>query len=715
MATEDRGDKIMFSDFQLIQSQWDRFRFYCDNGHADFVTRSRRNYRYYAGDGGQWADDDRLYMEGVQGRKCIERNGILPAVERAVGEQIATRADVAYKPSKGLATQEVAKDLTKLAMHVLDKNSYHRLEKQLYKDGLIKKRGFLRVRMDFSGNLNGEVEIKNVNPEMVVLSPYADQYDPRSWPDVMTISWLSLDEIEGLYGAEARMRADKAHAEYTEDSWAREFTHINTLDERQGFGNGAGNIYHFRTQDTGETRLRVIDRQYHKMSLCLHYVDPKTGDTKPVPENTTLMQAREYATLNGLVLQKINAKRVYWTATTRFAVLHDDWSPYETFDIIPFFYLFDYGHTLSMVDNAISPQELENKSLSALIHYMTSIANSGWKVKKGALTNMTTADLAEKGMKTGLVLELDDMSGAEKIQPNNFPTGMDRLAQIGSDGIKTCTGMSDAEQGYDSPEVSGIALRSKQYQAKLILADPHDNLAFTRSLLARKLIELFQRFFTNERMFKIIGQDDKGNTTEEELVINRVDELGQIVNDITLGEYEVTVSTQPVAATFADTQFQQLMDMMTAGIAIPPDVIVLASNLANKQQLAERMSNPDDNGAAAAQLKLLEAKIRDLMAAAGVKEEQRNKLVADKTNTNIQAMFGAVNAGKVLALTPGVAPLADELMLSAGFEDHNLPPIIPQGITALPGPVPPVPQNTSPNYPPQADHGYDAGIEGGGA
>ncbi len=714
MASEDRGDKLVFSDFQLIQVQWDRFRFYCDNGHTEYVAKARRNYRYYAGDGGQWNDDDRSYMESVQGRKCIERNGILPAVETAVGEQIATRADIAYKPAKGQATANIAKDLTKLAMHILDRTGYHRVEKQMYKDGLIKKRGFIRARMDFNGNLNGEIDIRNVNPETVVLSPYADQYDPATWPDVLTISWLSLDEIEGMYGREARMAADKAHSEYTEDSWGREFAHMNELDGRQGFGKATGNVYHFRSQDSGEVRLRVIERQYYKMSLCLHYVDPKTGDTEPVPDQTPLVQAREFAAMNGLVLQKLNAKRVYWMVTTRFAVLHNDWSPYKTFDIIPYFWLFDYGHCLAMVDNAISPQELENKSLSAAIHYQTSVSNSGWKVKKGSLKNMTTADLGEKGMKTGIVLELDNVEDAVKIQPNTYPTGMDRLSQVGAEGIKSVTGMSDAEQGNNSPEVSGVAINAKQFQSKLILADAHDNMSFTRTLLARKLMELFQRFFTNERMFKIIGTDDRGNDKEEELIINQVDELGQIINDITLGEYEVVVTSQPLASTFADTQFQQLLEMQKAGMPIPADVIVLASNLSNKQQLADRLSNPDDNGAAAAQLKLLEARIKDIMAGVDLKAEQRNKLVADKTNTNIQGMFGAVNAAKVLAMTPGAAPLADELMLSAGFEDHNAAPVIPQQVPQLPISTP-VPQNTSPNFPPQADHGYSTGIEGGGA
>lgn len=704
-------------DAQLAQEQWCRFLFYLDNGHADFVEDVNRNYRYWRGNGGQWADDDREYMESVQGRKCIENNEILPAVQTAVGEQIATRTTLAFKPKKNGATEETASALTKLAMHVLAENGYPRKEKQLWKNGLIKRRGYLQVRMNYEKNLRGEISIMDRDPRCIMPDLFSESYDPKDWSEVISFSWLSLDQIEGFYGPEARQKVEKTHQFYSDNPILDELNSRNQLDNRVGFATG-GTYQQFEYAEAGERRYRIIDRQFYRYTMALHYVDPKTGDIEMVPTGKSIEEARTFAADNGYVLQRLNAKRIHWRVTTRFTTIHNDWSPYETFDIIPFFYLFDYGDTLSMVDNAIGPQDLENKALTSYLHIVNTTSNSGWKVPKkdtkSALTNMTTDDLRNQGMKTGLVMEYDVEIGVpEKITSNHVPDGIDRLIDRGSKGIERTTGMSAAEQGLDSPEISGIAVGRKQHQAKLQLGDPLDNLAFTRVLLGRKIVELAQNFMTEERIYKITGTDDYGRDKEEDLAINHVDPTGRIINDITVGEYEVDVSEQPMAATFEDTQFRQLMEMRESGVAIPDDEVVRRSNLTNKHDLADRLANPGDGGVTAVQQQMLLKKIEEIAANIELTKAKRQKEIASATNTNIQAMFGATNAGKVIAMTPGVAPLADELMLSAGFEDHNAAPVIPQNTPKIEYVPADVPKNTSPNFPPQADRGVTAGIESG--
>ena len=77
----------------------------------------------------------------------------------------------------------------------------------------------------------------------------------------------------------------------------------------------------------------------------------------------------------------------------------------------------------------------------------------------------------------------------------------------------------------------------------------------------------------------------------------------------------------------------------------------------------------------------------------------------------IQAIFGAVHAAQILAMVQGAAPLADELLLSSGFTDAQIPEVIskPGDLTALPAEQ----QNTHPNFPPSATKGVDTGIETG--
>lgn len=702
------------SEFEIAQEELQRFWFACRNGHEYYVRRNRRNYRYFHGDGGQWTDADREYMESVQGRKCFEINLTKQAVLTAVGEQIATREDLAFKPKKGRASSETATVWSKLAKHFLDQNDFHDLETSVFESGLIAERGFYDIRMCFDGNLNGEIKITEVDPITVIPDIFSTQYDPKDWPGVTRFMWLTLDEIAGMYGPEARDKARKDWENYRDRPLTDEFPVENASDANQGFGASPGGYYQWWDKETGELRLRVIERQYYKREMTLHFIDMSTGDTDMVPRDMDLQKARQFAAENGLLLQKMEGNVLYWRVVTATSVLFDERSPYRTPTLIPFFYLFNKGRTGCMVTDAISPQDLLNKSVSATTHYLTSVANSGWIVKRSALTNMKTEDLKNVGMKTGIVIEVDEINNIQKIQPNTFPAGMDRLSERGEAWIKAATGMSDAEQGLDSPEVSGVAIGMKQFQSKLQLAKPLSNLQLTRKLVGRKILELGQQFLTNERVYKITGTDDYGRPQEETLVINQVDQFGNVLNDITVGEYEVEVSTQPTAATYEESQFKQLGEMREKmRVAIPDDEIVRRSNISNKHDLADRIANPQDNGVQQAQVALLEKQLEELSANIELLKARRQKEIAAATNTNIQAMFGATNAGKVIALTPGVAPLADELMLSAGFEDHNKPPVIPQDVPRLARIDPVSPENTSPNFPPQADRGVTAGIESG--
>jgi hypothetical protein len=721
MADDSGSSTLAIDEIHVAGEEWDRFQHRLDIGHADYVEVVRRNYRYWRGDGGQWADDDRKYMESVQGRKCIEINGIKPAVQTAVGEQVSTRVDMSFAPAKGEASAETAKTLNKLVKQILNMNGYQRREKQVYRDGLIKRRGYFDVRMGFDTNIEGEVNIVNVDPITVIPDPYASGYDPAEWSEFTRFDWLSLDKIEGMYGHEARMKAESHSQAYHDNPYSDLFASQNKIDERFGFGSEGMGYVEFERNTAGERMLRVVERQFFKYSLALCYIDPKSGDVEAVAAHEPLAASKAYAAKNNLLLQKRNVKRVWWRVCTRFAVIYDDWSPYRSFTLIPFFYLFDYGDSMSMVDDAIGPQDLQNKALSSELHILTSTSNSGWEVPhtgaKSSLVGMTSRDLKDKGMKTGLILDYDTTVGKPtKIQPNTLPVGMDRLADRGEAYIKTTTGMSDAEQGLNSPEVSGIAIQSKQFQSKLQQADPHDNMAHTRTLLARKLLELIQDFYTAERIFKVTGKDKAtGKETDETFTINQVDDYGNILNDMTVGSYEVAVSSKPVSSTYEETEFRQALAMRAEGILIPDADIIRLSNFDDKYELAERMSNPQDGGVGAAQAAVVKAQEAKIVAETALLEARRKKELAGATNTNIQAAFGATNAARTIATIPGIAPLADELLLSAGYQDANGGELIPQPQAPAPAAIAsPVPTtNTSPNFPPQADSGITNGIEGG--
>jgi hypothetical protein len=210
-------------------------------------------------------------------------------------------------------------------------------------------------------------------------------------------------------------------------------------------------------------------------------------------------------------------------------------------------------------------------------------------VESGSLVGMTADDLEEHGAETGLVIEYARGTNAPaKIQANQIPTGLDRIAQKAALNIKTISGINDSMMGTDSAEVSGVAIQAKQNRGAVMIQVPLDNLAKTRQYLAEKILNLIQTFYTEERVVQVTKDDDPLQPREP-MVLNFETPEGDIINNLTLGEYDVIVSSAPARDSFDETQFAEALSLRQAGVAIPDDAIVGYSHLMKKEELAKRI------------------------------------------------------------------------------------------------------------------------------
>lgn len=705
------NNKPLTDDYQIATQMRSWYEDARDRGHKTYIAAARECERMYT-PGEHWTDAEKDYFESV-GRVPIEVNGIFNGINTIIGEQIYTRVDVTCRPKKAPANQETAEILSKLFLHIKDQTNFSNIETIVSTDGAIRKRGFYDVRMMFDENMRGEINIEDVDPFDVLPDPDAQSYSPAKWRRVQRTRWLSLDEIEGLYGVEVRRKAEeRATRDYT--PWGVDEATEGNTETRNSFGDQSkANVYQDYYADiAGQKSVRVIETQHRKMNLQLFFVGEE-GDLRPVPSHLTKQQAQEFATLNNLQLTKQNKTRVRWTVTTYDTVLMDEWSPYDEFTIIPYFPFFNRGKTIGMVDNAIGAQRLLDGSLTSYLHIVKSTANSGWINEEDSLVDTTKEDLEDTGNKTGLVLTVKaGKRFPEKIQPNQIPTGMDRLIDRGEQFIKNTIGVSDAEQGQESPEVSGVAIQAKVFQGKLQRALPMDNLALTRLMVFSTVLKRIQEYYTEQRIIKIAGKDTSGNATEEEVVINQMTPEGQILNDVTLGEYEIVLDVVPTGASFEAQEFQQLLKMREIGItSIPDEQYILKSNITDKREVLKAIqANQQVDPLMELKVKELEAKIEKILA-------EVRKVDAEATVSAIEGQYSAVQTAQALVVTPGAATVADSLLKSAGYTDHDAPPIIPQGVPAGLTAMPEVQQNTSPMFPPripEPDLGMMQGIEGGG-
>ena len=571
---------------EISRTQWARYERARDNGHLDYIWMAKKCDEYYRGD--QWDDEDAAALE-AEGRPALTINTILPTVNTILGEQSTRRADIQFKPRRN-GDSAVAHTLTKLYMQIADNNKLDWVEQQVFADGLIMDgRGYFDVRMDFSDHVEGEIRITAKDPLDILIDPDAKDADPKTWNEVFETKWMTLDEISELYGkkkAERLLFVAENGMSFGPDSVEYQETRFgDTQTNDDYFGAGVPGDEEYRNVKA----LRVVERQHKKLTRVTFFVDPNTGDQRQAPDAWSEAKVKKFAKQHQLSLMSKVVRKVRWTVTCDKVVLHDDWSPYNDFTIIPFFCYFRRGRPFGVVRNLLSPQEQLNKIASQELHIVNTTANSGWMVESGSLVGMTADDLEEHGAETGLVLEYQrGTTPPQKIQPNQIPTGLDRIAQKAAANIKTISGVNDSMLGTDSAEVSGIAIQAKQNRGAIMIQVPLDNLRKTRQYLAEKILNLIQTFYTEERVIQVTNEDDPLKPREE-MIINAMTPEGTVINNLMVGEYDVIVATAPARDSFDETQFAEALSLRQVGVMIPDDAIIEYSHLARKGELATRI------------------------------------------------------------------------------------------------------------------------------
>ena len=574
---------------------WQRYAYCRDNGHLDFVKKAEQCERFFAGD--QWSSEDKTKLAAVK-RPALTINKIKPTVLNILGEQISNRAETSFRPRSG-ASSEVADILSKVFKQISDNNQLDWKRSDMFADGIIGSRGYLDVRLGYNDSQQGEVHITSVNAKNVIVDPDAEEYDPDTWSEVFTTKWLTADDIAVFWGkadADLLRNRDGAMFSYGYDS-------VET--DRDRFGNKHAHQYDGGDYDftNVQRNIRVIERQYRVLDRQQHFLSPETGDMRPVPVEFDRDRIAWFVEKYGFRVGPKIVRRIKWLAMADNVELQHDWSPYKHFTLVPYFPVFRKGNTLGSVESLLDPQELLNKVSSQELHVVNTTANSGYKVKAGALVNMTPAELEEKGAQTGIVIEVagDPDKDVVKITPNSVPTGLDRISYKAEENIKSISGVSDSMQGFDREDVAAKAIQEKKRSGSTNLVKPMDSLARTDYILARNTLDIVQQFYTAERLMTITHDEATGET--ETFAVNQVNPMSreefvasgaegpyqEIVNDLTLGEFGVVVSSVPRRETLEDSQFEQAVSMREMGVALPDSVLVDSSRLIGKKDIIRQM------------------------------------------------------------------------------------------------------------------------------
>lgn len=683
---------------QKARFVYDRYDEMVARGHERYCRHAARLEDFYLGGGLQWDPAARAQLES-EGRPAREVNQCLIAVNTAAGYQIANRVDIGFQPRGRGADEKTAKCVSKVMKQQLDNAGYRFAETDQFLDGLIQQRGYYDLRMSYDDSEYGELSLDPLDPLDVLPDPDARHYDPDRWSDVVITRWLTKFEIEQTYGKDAADEVVARSALYADqDNWGEEHG-----VRRRGFGDmPAGYSSTAAYWGDGEwRRYRMLDRQSNEFVQTLVGRWPG-GDFRSVEglprEHIAWLIER------GVVIMKRRMRRVRWEVVAPEVTIFDQISPYEHMTVIPYFPYFRRGRTIGMLDNAISPQEVLNKFISQFEHIINSTANSGWTGEAGSLANMDDDEFERRANQTGLVLlTKKGREAPKKIEPNEVPQGTLELINLAHNNFRGVTGVDENLTGIAKNDLSGIAIQSRQFAAQQQLAYALDNLRRTRLILARNALSNIQRFMLDERIFHITEMDEYGVERRRELAVNVPDGEGGYLNDLTIGEYDITVNEQPMAVTFDNSNFEQIKAMrLEMGVAIPDSVVLRYSTLPDKEEIARAIAEAKDAPDPEAEAKALVARANARLA--------EQKAVSEA----IRAQYSAIQTAQAITVTPQAASLADQLLRSGGYEDQDAPPIVPElPMAALPPPADSTPQNTHPLSPANPEVGLEDGLSDG--
>ena len=153
-------------------------------------------------------------------------------------------------------------------------------------------------------------------------------------------------------------------------------------------------------------------------------------------------------------------------------------------------------------------------------------------------------------------------------------------------------GISVSQTGFAREDVSGKALKANQSAGSTSFAPLFDNLSRSDNLLGHRVLNLIQTFYTEPRLMHIVGT--KPGQEDEAIVVNEVTAEGKILNDLSLGEYEVVVTNEPDRDSFEESQFEHAMELRKdLGIQIPDAYMIRYSKLRDKEELLAAIDPTD--------------------------------------------------------------------------------------------------------------------------
>jgi biotin carboxyl carrier protein len=299
-----------------------------------------------------------------------------------------------------------------------------------------------------------------------------------------------------------------------------------------------------------------------------------------MPKQDAMLEAGIYEVSRRITVKK----QIKWVKLTGMQILEKrDWAG-KYIPVVPV-----YGQQL-IVDSkkkkfgltrmAKDPQRMYNFWSTALTESVALAPKAKWLLAEGQ-DEGHEEEWAQANIKSMPVLRYKqtDSEGREaplpqRLQPEAPPMGIVTALEGLNQDLMAVVGIYDPSM-LPQGNQSGKAIQGQQQQADMTNYHYYDNLTRSIKQTGRIILDLIPTVYDRERVLRIIGDDGKGEIVNvNERTVNEIG-VETILNDVTVGEYDVTMETGPGY----NSKRQEAVDSMISMMGVDPDLMKQAGDL----------------------------------------------------------------------------------------------------------------------------------------
>lgn len=574
--SKSKNGKETLSDRELLVQldEWIR----TDLDHPTWVSwreNALKCFQYKEND--QWTKEELAGLE-KRGQPPTVNNQISVTINRLVGQFVKIKTRIGYRGRNYPHDEAVAEALTDTFLYIRQANGLEFEEVEMADNGFTGGFGVLETYVEFDNAGLPEIKVRSEDPFTIFPDAWSRRYDwNQDAQRVSRAKWMDVGDAQKMWPNKAKQ--------------IRGLAYDNFLGELSGIEGFKNDNY------VDATRLRVRPfevwwKEKFKETICLFndgsIVDKQAmtikgadGQSRPITkkELEELKKTADYREIDRL------SHKMHCAVFISGVLLEHKEMDREYFPFVPYFaYRKKSGEPYSPVFLALPKQDAVNKYESK---GLVLLINNQVLMEENAVADED--DLAlQKANPAGIVkVRAGYLSGDKfKLRDNQELAATHfNMYQRSLEDIRRITGVNPDAMGEPSEVRSGVGIARKVAMTDLIVAPLFDNFRRTRTLLGRNILELIQKYYTEEKLFYITDDLKKVKA----ISLNKRQQDGSILNDVKQGLYDVVTEDMPDITTLNQEQLQIIGQILPTILPLPNGSIwakrvIQMSDLRNKDE-----------------------------------------------------------------------------------------------------------------------------------